>query len=245
MAFDDAMLGHVLHHPGLVLLRLYTWQEGTITIGANQEPERAVCLEKLGGTPLIRRLTGGRAVYHDLTELTYAMALHVTSVLPGEEASSSAIYLKLAEGLQLFLSRLGIASQVVRRSSADARGAARLSIKSCFTSTARYELVTRDIKVLASAQRRVGDAILQHGSIKMHGPVPHPALPDLTMKSSHTGQPLGRNELERLAGVFGRALCDIIGATGFSLSGSLDPFPDLGKRFLYLRENPLLKRDLH
>jgi lipoate-protein ligase A len=245
MAFDDAMLGQVLRHPQSIFLRLYTWNQGTITIGVNQKPEKAVSMNKLGGTPLIRRSTGGRAVYHDVSELTYSMALNAESVFsPERGVSLSTVYLKLTEGLQLFLSEMGISTQVVRRSAGGAREAVRRSVKSCFASRARYELVAGNVKVLASAQRQVGTGVLQHGSIKLHGAVTHSALPDIPSDCCQATQPLGRSDLEGLARVFICAMCGVLGPRDFSLSDSSDPFPGLSDRLRRLKENPLAKRDL-
>jgi len=80
MAFDSRMLTFVRLNPGMVLLRLYTWAIPTITIGLNQITERAVDMRQLGRTPLIRRVTGGRAVFHDCSELTYAIAANTEGV---------------------------------------------------------------------------------------------------------------------------------------------------------------------
>lgn len=246
MAFDDAMLEQVLRRPQVILLRLYTWNQGTITIGVNQKPEKAVLADRLGGTPVIRRSTGGRAVYHDVSELTYSVALNAGSAFPRAGGKSlSVIYLKLADGLKLFLEGLGISTQVVRRSGADAREAVHRSVKSCFASTARYELIAGNLKVLASAQRRIGAGVLQHGSIKLHGALPHPALPDIPSVCCQAPQPLGRSDIEVLARVFGSTMSGVLGAPDFSLSNSSNPFPGLTDRLRKLQENPLAKRDLH
>jgi hypothetical protein len=185
-------------------------------------------------------------VYHDVSELTYSVALNVESVFPQDGgASLSAIYLRLADGLRLFLKQLGISTQVVRRSGADAREAVNRSVKSCFASTARYELVAGNLKVLASAQRQIGAVVFQHGSIKLRGAVPHPALPDLPSVCRQDAQPLGRSDLEGLARVFGTAMSGVFGVSEYSLSNSSDAFPGLIDRLRKLKENPLMKRDLH
>ena len=246
MVFDDAMLERVLRSPQVILLRLYTWNQGAITIGVNQKPEKAVSIDRLGGTPLIRRSTGGRAVYHDVSELTYSVALNAESVFSPEGGTSlNAIYLKLADGLRLFLEELGISTQIVRRSGPDAREAVHRSVKSCFASTARYELIANNLKVLASAQRQIGAGVLQHGSIKLHGALAHPALPDIPTVCRQTIQPLGRSDLEGLARVFGNAMCGVLGASDFTLSDSSNPFPGLIDRLNLLQQNSLVKRDLY
>ena len=246
MAFDDAMLGQVLHNPQCRFFRLYTWAPGTITIGVNQKPEKAVCLERLGKTPLIRRSTGGRAVYHDVSELTYSIALDCGQLaLPCQGESLSAVYLRLSRGLQSFLTELGISAQIVRRSGIDSGQEGQASVRSCFASTARYELVADGKKILAAAQRRVRTAILQHGSIKINGVAPHPALPDLVPGDSWNAQPLDRSRLEVLAMSFGRSFSGFFGDSDFTVSDSSYPFPELRQRVASLRENPLSKRDLN
>jgi len=246
MAFDDAMLEQVLKCPEAVYVRLYTWNRGTITIGVNQRLERAVRVERLGGTPLIRRSTGGRAVFHDISELTYSLALNTTLFSQaGRDLSTSTVFLRLSEGLKLFLSELGIASQIVRRSRADAGETVNGSVRSCFASTTRYELVAGRMKIVASAQRKIKSGILQHGSIKVSGVAPHPALPDLPSGGLQSPQPLDRSHLEALASTFGRAFSRVLGVLPFSLTDSVNPFPGLVQKVARLEENPLLKRDLN
>jgi lipoate-protein ligase A len=246
MAFDDAMLEQVLICPNVMYIRLYTWNKGTITIGVNQRLERAVCLEQLGGTPVIRRSTGGRAVFHDISELTYSLALNTALFSPaGGDLSPSTVYLRLSEGLKLFLSELGISSQIVRRSHADMGEGVAGSVRSCFASTARYELVTGDMKIVASAQRKVKSGILQHGSIKVSGVASHPALPDIPSGDLKSPQSLDRSHLEALAPIFSRAFSAVLGVPASSLIEADNPFTGLAQRVAALEENPLLKRDLN
>jgi hypothetical protein len=117
MAFDEAMLGDVVRRPETVHLRLYTWRPAAITLGVHQDVARAVRLDRLGDTPLLRRVTGGRAVYHDSGELTYSIALNLDNrLLSGWGTSVQDVYLRLAEGLKLFLLGMGVSAQIVRRS---------------------------------------------------------------------------------------------------------------------------------
>ncbi|MCK4573421.1 MAG: hypothetical protein KAU36_03575, partial [candidate division Zixibacteria bacterium] len=76
MAFDEWLFARACESPGSIMLRLYSWRPGAITFGFNQKEQTAVDCERLNGTPLIRRVTGGRALYHDPSELTYAIAVN-------------------------------------------------------------------------------------------------------------------------------------------------------------------------
>ena len=72
MAIDEALLDSVTAG-GVPVLRFYTWQPATLSLGTNQalgEIDRAGCAAR--GFGLVRRLTGGRAVLHQ-HELTYSV----------------------------------------------------------------------------------------------------------------------------------------------------------------------------
>jgi hypothetical protein len=177
MAFDEWLLRQALCDPGLVAFRLYTWLPAAITIGLNQQADIALDWRAVGDTVVIRRATGGRALYHDSTELTYSVVLGAdTTGKLCSVGSASRISALIAQGLTRFLAHHGIGAEFVRRSSPlDQRPVASHSTP-CFASFARYELVAGGRKVVASAQRRIGEAVLQHGSIKIGGVAYHAAL---------------------------------------------------------------------
>src|SRR5437879_10475780 len=64
MAMDEALLEEVARHGG-AYLRFYRWDPPTLSLGRNQ-PNTFYDL------PIVRRLTGGRAVWHELED-TYAV----------------------------------------------------------------------------------------------------------------------------------------------------------------------------
>jgi len=244
MAFDECMLESVLRRPGLILLRLYTWREGAITFGCNQEIERAVCRSRLGGTSLIRRVTGGRAVYHDISELTYAVAVNTeTDELRKWAGSVTSIYLRLAEGLQAYLDSTGIATKLVRRSSDQRALSVNTACIPCFGSAARYELLANGTKVVASAQRQVAGALLQHGSIKLDGVAAHPALPGGSISDAQP-QLLTKSRFDGLAGRFGSALGRVLGCEPEKFVPIPIPAKSLRARLDQVRSEPLVRRDV-
>lgn len=177
MAFDEWMFGRALRSPASVFLRLYTWQPGAITIGYNQNYDRAVDHSRLDGCAIIRRVTGGRALYHDPSEVTYSVAVGEEGFdLMSPSGSASEPSRVISEVLVSFLSRAGIESELVRRSSASESRSDFFHKAPCFASFSRYEIASRGSKVVASAQRRIGRTIFQHGSIKICGVAAHPAL---------------------------------------------------------------------
>ena len=198
MAFDECLFLEAVHNPELVALRLYTWEPGGITIGLNQRAELALDWQRVGGTAVIRRATGGRALFHDPSELTYAIVLGASAVTRSAAAGgNSQLSSRLADGLVRFLARIGIGAEFVRRSGPVDRGPVSVNTAPCFASTARYELVAGGEKIIASAQRRISEAVLQHGSIKTNGVVQHDALPLVAM-SSRTSTAIQSIENEQL-----------------------------------------------
>jgi len=163
------------------ILRLYSWKPYCISLGYQQDAsciDKAAC--KNAGVDIIRRPTGGRAVYH-AEELTYAIIMRFA---PGE--GIYAVHNKIAESLLAMLQplcnnelqltdvkspvRLNLVGRTLSPpvsppSIREAYKPGTLTNIACFTSTARYEISWRGKKVVGSAQRRFGNAVLQHGSI--------------------------------------------------------------------------------
>jgi lipoate-protein ligase A len=74
MALDEALLEWVAGRSDAVFLRTYGWLEPTLTLGYFQSLSEALAEPRWQWVPLVRRATGGGAIWHDY-ELTYAVAL--------------------------------------------------------------------------------------------------------------------------------------------------------------------------
>jgi len=212
MAFDEWLFGRAIDQPGTCFLRIYSWQPGAITFGLNQREQSALDFSKTGETAVIRRITGGRALFHDCGEITYSIAIsedsgHCDSAGKAPWVASELI----AKSLVQFLRQSGIEAQyaaasVPRRASSDFFHKA-----PCFASTARHEVIGPGGKIVASAQRRIGSTFLQHGSIKRHGIATHQALNVKDLAAS-AAEPtvLSRQEFDeaasQLRAAFGAAL---------------------------------------
>ncbi len=247
MAVDEWLLRQVSSCPGLIYLRLYTWRKGAITFGINQKKELALDFSKVSGTPVIRRVTGGRAIYHDPGELTYSIAVNTRHLgnlkLVGSLTKTTR---SIAEALTYFLRRLGIQSHYLRSSSLKDSEPAFFHTAACFDSISRYELVANSQKIIASAQRRVGAAYLQHGSIKLHGVASHPALATkLLAGSSGTDiPPISREDFGLMAGLFVQEMGLYF---ELELKESYLTTPDqyeVKNRMSFLKKNPVLRRDI-
>jgi lipoate-protein ligase A len=169
MARDEAMLDAVAEDPSCALLRTYGWSEPTLSLGYFQPVALADGEPRWRGQPLVRRPTGGGAIWHH-HELTYALVLPAAHPLA---RPSSALY----QGVHAALARLLQAHGIdVQRRGPDAppQSAGRPFL--CFADRDPEDLVVHGIKLVGSAQRRRSGAVLQHGSMLLQS---SPRTPEL------------------------------------------------------------------
>jgi lipoate-protein ligase A len=158
----DIWLAHNLS-PQNAVLRLYSWNPYCISLGANQSIED-INLEKTeaDGIDVVKRPTGGRAILHS-EELTYSVIYPI-----GEFISAKNIYneinLALRRGLIKFEPSLNKIE--LENKQPDFKEIYKSEISSiCFAVSAKSELNFNCKKLVGSAQRKIGNVILQHGSI--------------------------------------------------------------------------------
>lgn len=74
MAVDEAIYESVALGKQLPTIRFYKWKNSSISLGAFQN-QNEVNLEECGknNIEVVRRITGGRAVYHDKVDFTYSV----------------------------------------------------------------------------------------------------------------------------------------------------------------------------
>jgi lipoate-protein ligase A len=92
-------------------------------------------------------------------EVTYAV---VAPGGPPFERSITGSYRVIAEVLKAALARFGLTAELV---AGQPRGEQRRPV--CFTAPAQHELLIAGCKVAGSAQKRRGEAFLQHGSLPL------------------------------------------------------------------------------
>jgi lipoate-protein ligase A len=246
MAVDEYLLHVAGRSEAALFIRLYTWQPGAITLGYNQTLERAVDLAAVGRTPLIRRVTGGRALYHDSSELTYAVAFSQSRELVDRLGGSIAVtQARLADVLAEFLRAEGISTNFSRTESAGEHDRGFIQTAPCFASAGRYELMSAAGKVAASAQRRLEGAVLQHGAIKVAGLVSHPALP-MVAEGSRAELPsaMKDNSFRRRCRLFADAFARVTGIPVRPRDLSGDDAEAIADWVAVVRKNPLERRDI-
>ena len=109
------------------------------------------------GIDVVRRPTGGRAVWHE-HEVTYAVAAPLAAF-----GSLRGAYREIHRRLAAALRVLGAPATVA------AGRAASLDGGPCFATSVGGEVLLSGKKVIGSAQLRLGCAFLQHGSILLGG----------------------------------------------------------------------------
>ncbi|MFQ5689036.1 MAG: biotin/lipoate A/B protein ligase family protein [Gemmatimonadota bacterium] len=157
MAVDEALMQ--AGRDGVVTVRFYRWDPPCLSLGRNQaaraafDPVRA----RQHAVDIVRRPTGGRAIYHD-RELTYAVT--APAELWGELRNAYArINAALARGLT------GLGVEVSRAPRLPAGRSPRPDSSACFRDPLPGELLACGRKLVGSAQWRDRGALLQHGSL--------------------------------------------------------------------------------
>jgi len=164
MALDDALL-HLRQRGALAgtWVRLFGWSPPAVSIGRLQSPAAELDLPALAeaGIPVVRRSTGGKAVYH-ADELTYSLVGGVPD--PTWGANLHETYRRVTAVLADALLRLGVPTQLAPRRRAASAASGGLE-GACFAVVYGHELVHAGRKICGSAQRRLTRAFLQHGSL--------------------------------------------------------------------------------
>jgi lipoyl(octanoyl) transferase len=172
MALDEALLDLVSGGVRTAYLRTYGWTIPTLSLGYFQKLAEARSDPRWSDVALVRRPTGGGAIWHH-HEVTYALVIPGVHPLghPNTELYR-AVHLAIADVL------VGLGVHAGRRGD----GGVQTLYKRerpllCFTDRSPEDIVTRGIKLVGSAQRRRVDAVLQHGSILLEQSWHTPELP--------------------------------------------------------------------
>jgi len=187
MALDEAIARTVACGQAPPTIRVYSWRPAAVSIGYAQRAQQVIDLKKCArhGVPVVRRLTGGRAVLHQ-REVTY-------SVIAGRRQWGSAdsvtgIYKRIGLALVAGLQTLGIDAELSRPRQDRTRPPRRSGdAHPCFSSAGRYEVMVGERKLIGSAQRWLEDAVLQHGSVLLGAE--HSRLAELLPDQRETAGP--------------------------------------------------------
>jgi len=170
MAGDEALLDSVAGGAPAAV-RTYEWSPPTLSLGYFQRLDEARADPRFADAPIVRRPTGGGAIWHD-REITYAVVLPSADPLADR---ASDLYGRINRLLCGILRDAGIDA---RRRGGDRDPTAPRPML-CFLDRDPEDVVCRGHKVVGAAQRRRRGAVLQHGSILLGQSPTLPELPGL------------------------------------------------------------------
>ncbi|MBC3105201.1 lipoate--protein ligase family protein [Staphylococcus haemolyticus] len=165
MAMDEALLNFVSRGEIDPVVRFYTWNPATLSVGYFQRLKKEIDIDKINekGFGLVRRQTGGRGVLHD-KELTYSVI--VSEEHPNMPSTVTEAYRVISEGLLEGFKLLGFEAYfAIPRSKEEREKLKQPRSAVCFDAPSWYELVVEGRKIAGSAQTRQKGVILQHGSL--------------------------------------------------------------------------------
>jgi lipoate-protein ligase A len=240
MGLDQTLLERVSGGTSLPCLRFYGWKPQAVSIGYFQGLDEEVNVRLCGerGVDVVRRLTGGGAVFHN-AELTYSLTLPLGHPLAGRSIQES--YGILCAGIVRGLEKLGIAASFVPINDIEYKGK----------------------KISGNAQTRKKAALLQHGTVLLDNDpelmfellkvVPEkagtrPSAAGVKQRVSSLSEILGREvsygeALASISGGFGEALdIEFTGTPGNPSEKARLPSPDEEERALYLAKNRFADR---
>jgi len=168
MAVDEAILEEVIAGRQPPTLRFYCWAKPSVSLGRLQRAEKVLnlplCQER--GIPVVRRLTGGKAVLHG-HDLTLCVVAPLRCFAPAHRVLD--VHLRLVHALARGFQLLGVNTRPVVRAE---RYLLKGSHANCFAHALPGDLTTEDgVKLVGGAQYRRADVVMEQMSIPV-APLP-------------------------------------------------------------------------
>jgi len=148
MAIDEAILTARIARQVPNTLRFYRWHPSAVSVGKNQNPESEIYLDacKQLGVDVVRRISGGGAVYHDFEgEVTYSVTAQTADF---DTSDITAVYFKIYDAITDALRLLGVPADF---SSGDTKNCPNLTVNGK--------------KISGSSQTITRGVVLQHGTL--------------------------------------------------------------------------------
>ena len=168
MAIDEALLRDATPESPVVL-RVYRWEQPTLSLGYFQSWDDCRSVPGLSDLPWVRRKTGGGAIVHD-QEITYSILIPETRNKTSKGHSEllyRAIHGSAVENLQ----RLGWDAKLSETCTCSTATNQKEDPFLCFSRRSPVDLIIGTDKLMGSAQRRTSAGLLQHGSLLIrHSP---------------------------------------------------------------------------
>ena len=186
MALDQALL-ETADRRGEITLRFYRWSEPTLSLGYFQKYADREIHTASRDCPVVRRSSGGGAIVHD-HELTYSICVPASNRW---SKSSDRLYDVVHNQIIQILGRQGILAGsfgdengLLQSRDANALPESQKPFDNqsflCFQRRSPGDIVLKGSKVCGSAQRRLRNALIQHGSLILKTSACAPELEGLT-----------------------------------------------------------------
>lgn len=103
MAIDHAIYESVANGRENPTIRFYKWKNNSVSIGAYQNPKEINLDEcKKHNVDIVRRMTGGRAVFHSRDDFTYSVIAHIRAFNYSVQSAYRQICLCMINSLKEF-----------------------------------------------------------------------------------------------------------------------------------------------
>ena len=140
MAIDESILESISKNKSLPTIRFYKWKNNSVSVAANQnEDEIDLGLCRKNNIDVVRRITGGRAVFHDKADFTYS----VIAPIKFFDNSINNAYSEICFWIMNALHDLGIKSKLENRN----------------------DIMVGGKKISGNAAKLIGKIYLQHGTL--------------------------------------------------------------------------------
>ncbi len=159
MAIDEVLFQSVYKGMRPSVFRLYAWDKPSISIGYFQRSASLnLSLCKEDNIPVVRRMTGGRAVYHH-KELTYSI------IIKGDDSFEKhkiQLFGELSDIILSGLKGMGIEGVLSSKTRGEAKN------PNCFQTTSMCEIMNPEgIKLVGSAMLVQNETVIMQGSIPL------------------------------------------------------------------------------
>ena len=163
MALDEKIFCRYMED-GIPVLRVYSWESPSITIGISQQLESGIDLKQcnLDGVAIAQRITGGGVLFHD-QEITYSFVCSKEDI--GEDKKVFVSYRQICAFLIYFYKSLGLNASFALEED-DFKNKS-LPHQLCSASHEKFDIIIGGRKIGGNAQKRSRQVIFQHGSIPL------------------------------------------------------------------------------